>query len=86
MRPSVRRVGRVDHHGVLDLGAQDRDLTFEQSLLVLGGVVLEVLGQVSMAAGHRDRIHDLGALGPFQLGQLGLEPGHLFRGELDVIH
>ena len=39
-----------------------------------------------MAAGHRDRIHDLGALGPFQLGQLGLEPGHLFRGKLDVIH
>ena len=43
-------------------------------MLVLGGVVLEVLGEIAEAACGLDRLDDLGALRPLELGQLGLEP------------
>ena len=86
VRADDHRVGAaaLDDDRGLEPCAQDRDAPLEQALLVLGGVVLEVLGEVAVAAGDRDRLHDLGALRPFELGELGGEPGVLLRGELLV--
>ena len=77
----------LDDDGVLDPAAQDRDPPFEQALLVLRVVVGEVLGEVAEAACGRDRLHHLGALGAFELGELGrervaLSDGHRFAGTL----
>ena len=77
----------LDDDGVLDPAAQDRDPPLEQALLVLRVVVGEVLGEVAEAACRRDRLHHLGALGAFELGELGCErvalrDGHRFAGTL----
>ena len=45
----------------------------EESLLVLRRVVLEVLGEVAVCAGGRDRLDDLLPLRTLELGKLGLE-------------
>src|SRR5581483_2489266 len=71
------RNASLDYLGVLEPGAEDRDLALEQALLVLRGVVLEVLGEVAVTAGGRDRLDDLLAPRPLELRQLGLEPGVL---------
>ena len=63
----------VDEHRSLKAVAQDRDPALEQSLLVLGRVVLEVLREVAEAACRLDRVDDDGTARAFQLGQLGLE-------------
>ena len=55
----------LDDLRVLDPRAQDGDLALEQSLLVLRGVVLEVLGEVAVPARDGDRLDDLlAARGP----------------------
>src|SRR4029453_10387142 len=58
--------------------AEDRDPALEEPLLVLGGVVLEILGQVAEAPGGLDRLDGLGPLRALELGQLRLE-GLLLR-------
>jgi hypothetical protein len=60
----------LDDDRVLDPVAEDRDPPLEQALLVLRVVIGEVLGQVAEAARRRDRLHQLGALGALELGQL----------------
>ena len=74
----------LDDDGGLEPRAQDRDPPLEQPLLVLGGVVLEVLREVAVAARDGDRLHDLGPLRPFELGELGGQLRVLLRGELLV--
>ena len=66
-------VAALDDHGVLEPGAQDRDLPLQQALLVLRGVVLEVLGEVAVPARGRDRLDDLLPLRALELGELGGE-------------
>ena len=86
MRADDRAVGAAaaNDGGGLEPGAQNRDPPLEQSLFVLGGVVLEVLGEIAVTACGRDRLHDLGPLGPFELGELGRELGVLLGRELLV--
>src|SRR5512132_178008 len=58
---SDRALGRrvlVDEHGAREAVAQHPDPPLEQSLLVLGGVILEVLGEVAEAARGLDRLDD----------------------------
>jgi hypothetical protein len=62
-----------DHDRSLQAVAEDRDPPLEEPLLVLRRVVLEVLGEIAEAARGLDRLDDLGALRPLELGQLGLE-------------
>src|SRR5580765_2412974 len=76
------RVAALDDLGVLEARAQDRDLALEQALLVLRCVVLEVLGQVAVAARDGDRLHDLLAARPLELGELGEELVPLGRGQV----
>ena len=68
-----RRRVLVDHLGVLEPRAEDRDPPLEQPLLVLRRVVLEVLGEVAVTARRRDRLDDRLPLRPFELRELGLE-------------
>ena len=49
---------------------QNRDAALEQALLVLRRVVLEVLGEVAVAARDRDRLDDLLPARPLELGEL----------------
>jgi hypothetical protein len=49
-------------------------------------VVLEVLREVTMAAGDGDRLDDLATLRPFELGELRLQALHLVRCQLDLAH
>ena len=77
----------LDDDGVLDSAAQDRDPALEETLLVLCVVVGEVLGEVTEAAGGRDRFHHLGPLRALELGELGCErvalsDSHRFSGTL----
>ena len=65
--------GRVVHDSrSVEAGAQAPDAALEHALLVLGGVVLEVLGESPKPRG-RDRLDDLGAPRALELGELGLE-------------
>jgi hypothetical protein len=61
---------------------EDGDASFQESLLVLCGVVLEVLGEVAKAASGLDRLNGLGTLGTLELRQLRLEVGLLGRGQM----
>jgi len=63
----------VDDRRVLQPVPQNPDSRLEQSLLVLRGVVLEVLGEIAVCPRRRDRLHGLSPLRPFELGKLGLE-------------
>jgi hypothetical protein len=45
-------------------------------------VVLEVLGEVAVSAGGRDRIDDLFTPRPLELGELGDEPRVLIPGQV----
>lgn len=47
-------------------------------------MVLEVLGEIAVAASGRDRLDGLGAPGAFELGELLCEAGVLVVGELLV--
>ena len=76
------RVAALDDLGVLEPRAQDRDLALEQALLVLRRVVLEVLGEVAVPARDRDRLDDLLAARPLELGELGEELVPLGRGQV----
>ena len=65
---------RLDDLRVVEPVAKNRDPALEQALLVLGRVVLEVLRQVAVGTRDLDRLHDLRAPRPFELGQLGDQP------------
>ena len=60
-------------------GAQRADARLEQALLVLGGVVLEVLGEVAELARLLDRLDDLGAARALELLELGAQRLGLLR-------
>ena len=69
---AARRGGvLVDHLRAVQPRAQDRDPPLEQPLLVLRGVVLEVLGEVAVPPGCRDRLDHGLPLRPLQLRKLG---------------
>src|SRR6188768_57438 len=74
--PDLAARGRrlVDDDRAVQAIANRPDPGFEQTLVVLRGVVLEVLGQVAERPGRRDRLDDLLAARPLQLGELRLEP------------
>src|SRR5439155_18854926 len=67
------RLVLVDHLGVLETRAEDRDPPLEQPLLVLRRVVFEVLGEITVTSGSRDRLDDGATLRPFEVRELGLE-------------
>src|SRR6266496_5470905 len=77
----------LDHLGARDPVLDLEEAALEVRLLVLGGVVLRVLGEIAVGARLRDLPHDLGALDRLQPLQLFLEPrepglgdGHASRG------
>src|SRR4051812_21975378 len=63
----------VDDRRVVEPVAQHPDPRLEQSLLVLGSVVLEVLGEIAVRARRGDRLHDLLPLRALELGELRLK-------------
>src|ERR1035437_9994140 len=80
--PARRSCNLVDPLRVLEPRAENRDPPLEQSLLVLRRVVLEVLGEVAVAARDRDRLDDRLALRALELCELGLELRALCAGQL----
>src|SRR6185437_9146393 len=77
----------LDDLGAVQARPQRPDARLEQTLLVLGGVVLEVLGQVAELARLRDRSDDLLTPGPLELGELlAQRVGLLLREPLAVYH
>ena len=72
--------------GVVEPVAERADARLEQALLVLGGVVLEVLGEVAELAGLLDRGDDLGAPRALELLELGPQRLGLLRGEPFVLY
>src|SRR6266508_2560293 len=76
--------GRLDQHVVLDDGLELLDPCLHHSLIVLGGVVLEVLGEVAELAGRLDLGHDRRSLLGGELFQLTANPFEPLRGYGDV--
>src|SRR5436190_77624 len=72
----------VDHLGIVEARAQDRDPALEQALLVLRRVVLEVLGEVAVASRYRDRVDHRTPPRALQLRELCLELRALSSREL----
>ena len=72
----------LDRHGMVEAVLEEGDPPLEHSLLVLRGVVLEVLREIAELACALDRLDDLGALRPFELGELRLEGRTLLRSQV----
>src|SRR6185312_12072743 len=70
---------------VVQARAEDRDAPLEQSLLVLRGVVLEVLGEIAVTARGRDRLDDGLALRTLELRELGRQLLVLATSELPSV-
>src|SRR6476620_9135292 len=71
-------VARFDDLRVVEPVSKDGDPPLEQRLLVLRRVVLEVLGELAVAARNANRLDDLLALRPLELGEIGREARMLF--------
>ena len=71
--PPASTDGRVDDLGGRELAFDFLDAAFDEALAILGGVVLGVLGQVTLGARLGDRVDHPGALDGLELVQLGLE-------------
>src|SRR5205823_4363224 len=69
----VRAADVLDQQDPAEAIAEQRDAPFQQALLVLRRVVLEVLRQIAEAARARDRLDDVRSARTFELGQLGFE-------------
>src|SRR5438105_2808759 len=67
---------RLDHHVVLDDRLQLADPRLQEGLLVAGGVVLEILGEVSVLPSRLDLAHDLR---PAYRGELFELTPHVFQ-------
>ena len=81
---------RDDHHVVDDLGVLEQvlelaDPALHVALLVLGGVVVAVLGEVAHLAGAFDLVGDLDAAAGGEIVELGLQPVECRAGQLGVV-
>ena len=54
-----REVGSVEHTGILQNALHETDATEQATLLALGGMVLEILAEVTLVAGLGNGIPDL---------------------------
>src|SRR4051794_18597974 len=70
---AARRRSLVDDDRAVQAIADRPDPGLQQTLVVLRRVVLEVLGEVAEPPRRRDRLNDLLAARPLQLGELRLE-------------
>ena len=71
-----------DDDRVLELAPEPCDPRLQESLLVLCGVVLEVLREITEGPRGGNRLDSSSALRPFHVGKLRLERRALRRGEL----
>jgi hypothetical protein len=78
--------GHIDHVRAGELVVQFADAAFDEALLLLGGMVFGVLGQVAVRARFSDRRDYVRALNRFEVLELSLKRSMAFCGHGNAFH
>ena len=70
--------------GIVQQVFQLLDAPFQETLVFLGLVVVGILRQIAHLDGRAQALGQLGALGAFQLGQLGFQFFRPFSGQVSI--
>src|SRR5438105_3880014 len=79
-------LGDVDHVGARELVLELGDLTLVDRLLLLGGVILRVLGEIAVRARIGDLLNDAGTLDLLAMLELVFEHGVALSRHRDLFH